>query len=518
MDVPADPPVEAAAALPMADTTKKQVRGSSLLLAGRVISLLINFVVQVMIVRYLSKADFGAFAYALSIVTLGQTVITLGLNFAITRFTPIYEERKEYDKIFGTIVMATGTILSLGLALVLLAFGLQGVLGGAIGGNERAVTLLLILIVLAPIQALDSLQTGMFAVFSKPRAIFFRKYLLAPSFRLVVVLLLVLSGSGVSFLAAGYVAAGAIGVAVYAVLLYREIERRGLLEHFHVRSMTMPWREVFAFTIPMLTTDLVYVVMNTSDAIILGHYGGADEVGAFRVIWPLAQMNLIVLTSFRFLYIPLAARFFAREDRAGLSDVYWGTAIWAAVLSFPIFALTFSLAEPLTVTLYGERYADSSLYLALLSLGYYVQAASGHNGITLKVVGLLKYIVTINVLAAAVNLAINLALIPVYGALGAAIGTCGTLLFHNVLKQWGLRRAGVTLFEWRYLRIFASILAAAAALLAIQLVASPTFVIALVLATAVSLAVLLVNRRALRLGHTFPELLRFKAIRLLIGE
>jgi O-antigen/teichoic acid export membrane protein len=87
------------------ETTRKQIRGSSLLLLGRFLSLGINFGIQVLIVRYLSKADYGAFAYALSIVSLGASIVTFGLDRSITRFIPIYEEDGEYDKLWGTIVM-----------------------------------------------------------------------------------------------------------------------------------------------------------------------------------------------------------------------------------------------------------------------------------------------------------------------------------------------------------------------------------------------------------------------------
>ena len=99
-------------------------------------------------------------------------------------------------------------------------------------------------------------------------------------------------------------------------------------------------------------------------------------------------------------FTPLAARMFARHDREGINQLYWQTAIWIAVLSFPLFALTFSLADPLTVTLFGERYEGSAVYLSLLALGYYFNAALGFNGLTLKVYGRLRYIVTINILAA----------------------------------------------------------------------------------------------------------------------
>jgi O-antigen/teichoic acid export membrane protein len=517
MDAPAEPAAEPAARPGSRERTRSHVRGSSLLLAGRFVSLGVNFLVQIVVVRYLTKFDFSAYAYALSLVALGQSVITFGLDRAITRFIPIYEERDEYGKVLGTIVMVVGTIVTLGVLLVALAFGLRSLIHGSLVDDERKLDLILLLIALAPVQALDAVQTGLFSVFSKPRAIFFRKYVLAPAFRLAVVGVVVLGGLSVRALAIGTVVAGAAGVLLYAYLLLGEMRRRGLLERFRSSSLSMPWREVFTFTIPLLSSDLLYTVMNTTDAIMLEHFGDPTDVGAFRVIGPTAQMNQIVLASFSLLFTPMAARLFARGDREGINDVYWGTAIWTAVVSFPIFALTFSLAQPLTVTLFEERYSSSATYLALLSFGYFFQAALGFNGLTLKVCGLLRYIVTINVLAMLANLALNLALIPRYGPLGAAVGTTGTLVVHNLLKQHGLRRAGVKVFERRYASVYVSIVAGAASLLVIQLLVSPPFSAGFALAAAVSLLVVAVNRRPLLVGQTFPELMRFRIVRAFFG-
>ena len=63
-------------------STSRQIRGSSLMLLGRSMSVVVNFAIQVMIVRYLGKADYGVFAYAISFVTVGQTLAVFGLDRA----------------------------------------------------------------------------------------------------------------------------------------------------------------------------------------------------------------------------------------------------------------------------------------------------------------------------------------------------------------------------------------------------------------------------------------------------
>lgn len=501
------------------DGTRRQIRGSSLLLVGRFVSKGVNFAVQVLTVRYLMKSDYGAFAYALSVVAIGTTFVTFGLDRAVTRFVPIYHEKRDYNKMFGTLVLVLSTILALGVGGVLLFYGLQGVLSGKIIDDELALSLLLILIFLAPVQALDTVLNGMFAVFSRPTAIFFRKYVLGPALKLGVVLLLIFSNSSVEFLAAGYLAAGVVAVVIFSVILFRTLREQGIFQHFHFRSLDVPVGAILAFTVPLLTSDLVYIVMGSVDAILLEFFHGTVDVAALRAVQPTAKMNQIVLASFGLLFTPVAARMFARNDTKGINNLYWQNAIWIAVVSFPIFALTFSLARPLTLLLFGEEYASSAIILALLSFGYYFNAALGQNGLTLKVYGKVRYVMGINIFAALLNLGLNLVLIPRYGALGAAIGTFTTLIVFNILKQGGLRLGtSINLFDWQYVRVYLIIAFAAIALWLVQAVSAAPAYVSIALAVIASLAVIRLNRDALNVEQTFPEVLRLPLAPWLFGK
>jgi O-antigen/teichoic acid export membrane protein len=502
-----------------ASITRRQLRGSSLLLVGRVIALGLNFAVQLLIVRYLSQTDYGAFAYALSFVTLGETVVTFGLDRGVGRFLAVYDEHRDFERLIGTLVLVAGTVLTLGLGLILVVVGLQGLLDGRLIDDPQAWALLLILILLAPIQAADNLLGGVLAVFASARAIFFRKYVLGPGLRLVVVALLIAGSYKVDFLAVGYVLAGLFGVLLYAAMLWRVLSDRGIRSAVRWRAARIPAREILSFTIPLLTTDLVYVALNTTDALVLGHFWGATDVAAYRVVQPLVGLNQLVYSSFTLLYMPAASRLFARGDRDGVAHLYWRTAIWMAVFSFPIFALTTTLAQPVTVGLYEERYADSAIYMALLSFAAYVNVALGFNGLTLRVFGFVRYTVVINLISAAISVVLNLVLIPRYGALGAAVATTISLITFNLLKQAGLRLGtGISVFDRRYLGVYVTIALAALALAVNQLLLHPGLLVGVVMTTVVSALVLLATRRTLAVAELFPEVLRLPFARRILGE
>ncbi|NIR47303.1 flippase [candidate division KSB1 bacterium] len=499
------------------DTTNKQIRGSSLLLGGRFISVGLNFASQVLMVRYLTKTDFGAYTYALAVVAFFHGLSSLGLRRGITRFIPIYHERDENEKLTGTIILTLSTIAITSIFIIGAIHLAPEHVSQLVKGKDQPVYLLLILIFMVPVEAIDGLLVSLFACFASPRAIFFRKFIVAPGLKLTVVLLLITLKSGVIFLAYGYLIGSALGVLFFVGLLLHMWYKQGVLQKLRLKTMNIPAKEIFAFTIPLLTSDLVTIIMHSADTMFLGYFHGSAEVAAYRVILPAAHFNKIPMMSFAILYTPLAARLFAKENFKGINDLYWRTAIWMSVLSFPIFALTFSLAKPVTVLLYGARYESSWFYMQLFALGYYFNVVLGFNGLTLKVLGKVRYVVILNIGASLCNLVLAYLLIPKFGALGAAVATTSAMIIHNVFKQAGLKLgADISIFEWQYFSFYLFIVAGALALFLIQFFTTQNVYVLIPLAGILSIVILRLSKDKLKIDETFPELRKIPGVRSLL--
>jgi O-antigen/teichoic acid export membrane protein len=499
------------------DVARKPIRGSALLLLGRISSLGTNLIIQVLVVRYLSKRDYGAWAYAMSVVLFLQSVAAMGLDKAITRFLSIYHEQKEYDKLFGTALLMLGAILCLSALIIGVFLGWPSLVVRLINDKQQPLELLLITVFLVPVESVDTLFQGMFACFGRSGTIFVRRYVLGPILKLLAVLVLIWFHTGLNVLAYGYLVGSAVGMLINGLLAVQLFRSEGLFVHFRMARIRVPVREILSFTLPLLSTDLLAAFLQTFGVILLGYFHNLDAVGMFRVAVPLAAVNVAVMRSFALLYTPAAARLFAKKDYTGINDLYWRTAIWLAVLTFPVFAFTFSAAPALVEFLYGPAYKQAGLYLALLSLGQYVNAALGFNGLTLKVLNRVRYMVTINILAALTDVTSSLILIPLFGALGAAIGASGTMIVHNILKQAGLRLAtGVSIFDSRYSATYACISVGSIGLLVMQILMPGQTQLLLALAFLVSVVVFLMCKKTLKLAETFPEVLRFRWMRALI--
>ncbi len=492
----------------MTDATARHIRGSTLLLGGRGVSLVLNLVVQVLVVRYLSQEGYGAFAYALSIVSLVEGISVLGLDRAVGRFVPIYDERGDVGRIIGALAFVVAVVVSIALAAILVV-GVVFATSERTAGGVPTDTVLVLLIGLAPIQALDHLAEQTLAIFGSPRSIVIRRHFIGPSLKVLAVLAAVALGQGAEGLAALYLVTGILGLVVYLPLLARVLGRRGILNRAAMREMRVPARELLLFALPLLAVDVGHLVRTVGDAIVLEWFGGTTDVAALRAVQPVARLNLLVFANFALLFMPLASRLFERRDREALDRLYWQTAAWQAIASFPIFAATFSLAGPVTVLLFGERYAASAPIMAVLALGYYINAAFGQNSLTLRVYGHVRFIVVGALGAAAVNLVLLLTLVPPLGALGAALSSTISLIALNVFNQVGLQaRTGIRAFDPGYRRVYVSIGVAAAGLAVAQLGGRPPVLLAMALAAAASVAIVWVNRDAVRLAATFPEAAR----------
>jgi O-antigen/teichoic acid export membrane protein len=511
--VPAERP-DAASAGEATEAVTRHIRGSGLMLAGRAMAMGVAFLTQVLVVRHLSKDDFGTFAFGLSAALLLQSLIPLGLDRADTRFLALYEHRHDHARLLGVIVFEAAVAVVLGMLAVVVVWMLPGSLRDSQSGTDTAFAVVVLMIALAPIQALDVLVVNVFAVFASPWAVFLRRFVLEPGLRFAVAVALVVTGAGVVFLAVGYVVAGLLGVGLYAVLMVRLLSRRGFLGGGASRRIEIPARELLAFSLPLLFTNVVAVASTDLAVVALGHYGSASEVASFRAIQPFAALNLVVMYSFGTLFTPAAARLWARGDQAGLRTLYWQSASWVAVLSFPVFCVTTALAHPLTVTSIGDRYADSATYLAVLSVGYYVNAALGFNGLTVQMLGRIRYMVGANLAVLVWMVAVNGLLVPRWGAPGAVAAVLTTVLLHNVAKQAGLGfGAPIGAVDRRHGIVLAQIAGATVACNILTAVLNPPLAVGLLLVGVASVLLFRIAAPSLNVGETVPELARMPLVR-----
>ena len=515
-----DPAPPDAVAPPIASThadETRHFRGSTVLLLGRFVGIGLDLATQVIIVRALSRTEFGAFAFGLSVASLSATIALLGLDKTIARFAPMYEEAGDGRRLAGSIVLSFGLVAAVCIAMILAMLGLQLIAGAELVENALAREMLFVLFLLTPVRAFDSLMTSTFAVFGSARSIALRRHVVAPGLQLLVVLLVAVADQPPVALAVGYVVAGFAGLGLFATVLYRQLRDRGIIDRIRQRDIVVPARAMLGFSLPLLSSDVVFLLRTSAIVIMLQYFSDSFEVAAYGAVLPIARQTLIVYQAFAFLFVPVSTRLFARGEHERLRSMYWGTSVWIAVATFPAVAATTALAEPITVLLFGDEYRDAAAVLAILAVGLYISAAVGFNALTLRVQGAVRFIVTVDAIAAAVSVGASLVLLEPYGAIGAAVVMSLTLVTQNALYQLGLLRSGVGRPDLRHVVVFGAIAVLLVTLVLVQAALKLPLVVGLAVIGVAWLALIVGGRRALELERYFPELARIPVVRWLLG-
>lgn len=413
------------------------IKGSLMFLVGRVASMALSMVVQILIVRSLPKDDFGSFAYALALAALIQSVLALGLDRADTVFLTRFDEAGDTGRLRGLLVLEVATVAVTGTTAVVVLAVLAGrVIHGV------PVPVLLLLAGTAPLMALDALVLNAFAVFAHPRAIFLRRYVLDPFLRLTVVTVLLLTGMHIVSLAAGYLVAAVTGTTLYLVLLVRLV-RKVTTAHSGTSKLAWPGAEVFAYALPLLLAAVMYAATTSVPTLVLQSYASTAAVAELRAVQPVAALILVVPTVFGTLFLPRAARLAAKQQGDQLREHYWGTAVWVGVLTFPPMLLFVCFSSTVTTLLFGDRYAHAALPLLIMTLAFYTSAAMGLNGSLLQVTGRLRWLTIANIGGLITAAVASLLLIPAFGAIGAALAVAAALVVPQVPKQLSLRTTPV---------------------------------------------------------------------------
>jgi O-antigen/teichoic acid export membrane protein len=478
------------------------LRGSLLMFVGRIMASGVGLITQMLLMRTLSKADYGDFGYALATAALIQSVLALGLDRADTRFLTLYHEEGDTGRVIGVVAAELLVVLGTGLGSLVTMAAYLGLSGGF--GREAGVVLM-VLLVTAPLAAMDAMVLNAFAVFARPTAVFFRRYVLDPGLRLSVVVVLLVFGLDVRNLAFGYLAAGLTASLLYLGLLARLL--RAVVRDAGVPfGFRWPGRPLFAFALPLLAGAVMYAATTALPAQALKYLSTSDQIGELRAVQQIAQLMLIVPTAFATLFLPRAARQVARGEDAELREHYWATAVWVSVLAFPAAVAMIAFPAQVMTGVAGQKYADTAPGLAILGVAFYTNAVLGLNGSLLQISGRVRQLMWSNVAGLVAVVVGSLVLVPELGSTGALIAVALGVAVPQATKHWSLRGLPVGMSHSSSRRLWAGATTLVLGCTALNLVLRPAVVPAAVLSVLAWGVLLYLMRHHLDAEEVLPVL------------
>lgn len=199
-------------------------------------------------------------------------------------------------------------------------------------------------------------------------------------------------------------------------------------------------RQCLMYGLPLVPISVSQWVVQASDNYLLMSWRGAAEVGIYSVGYSLASIVLVIPAMFNHVWYPTIVRL-ASEGSRRIED-FVSFAVRATWFLIGVCTVIFVAAGSAVAAWFaGPSFRDAGLVAAVLVLGYAGMQTTGiFQGVFVTYDKSPYPLASIHLATAVVNTVLNLALIPRYGMLGAAVATAtaywtGGALAHNLVAR-----------------------------------------------------------------------------------
>lgn len=376
------------------------------LVGERGLTLAAALAVNVVLARYLGPTDFGALNFAISFVGLFGTFTYLGFSGIVTRDLVLHPEDR--DELLGT----TFVLKLAGAAAAILAIvGLARIVA-------PAPDMQLLIAIIAAGLLFDAFLVITFWFESRVEA----RYSVRATGAAVL-------GGAALKIALVLLKAPLVAFAI-AVAAQKALTALGLWLIFRRRGASVRgWRftgararALFAQSWPLILSSVGALLYLKIDQVMLGAMAGNEEVGIYAVAARLSEVWYVLPTAVATSLLPGIVKLrkgSAERYRRALQRIFDILFVASLAVAIPVTLV----AGPLMDLLFGPEYVASTL---VLRIHIWTAPAMFMGAVLSKWLiaeDMLLFSFTRQGLGALVNVALNLALIPRFGAVGAAIAT-----------------------------------------------------------------------------------------------
>ncbi len=378
-------------------------------LVGQVVTAGFTAALTLYLVRALGPHEFGVFSLALSVSSIAIVLADFGIATAVSMFTAREREnpaelRRVTDaalrlKVIGSAVIAVALVL---LAPVIAsAYGEPG-----LTWPLRAVAASLFLE--SQLMLYTSVFGALLRVAVNTRVIFWESLVEATASISLVVL-----GLGAAGALLGRAVGYAVGLGLAMLLLSRAIGRPSLRRDVD-RDLQ---RSILAYARPLIILGSAYVIYNYLDALLIGALLSARDVGEFA-----APMRFIVLAGYVGQAVGSAIAPRLAGDSPDTTTFMVGLRLMLLVQALIVVPLLV-WADPIIDLLLGPGYREAPAVMQTLTPYTFLLGLAPLITQSTIFIGAAGRRVRIVMASLALNAAVDLALLPVIGVEGAAIGT-----------------------------------------------------------------------------------------------
>jgi len=400
----------------------------------RIANAAIAYLSQIIMARWMGAFEYGIYVYVWTWVLLVGTVADLGFAITAQRVIPTYMQEKQFDRVRGFIHSSRWIP---GGFVTLLAIASAGVIWLFADSMDAYLVFPLLLACIAlPPYGMTAAQDGAARAFGWINLALVPPFILRPLLLLAVMLALFGLGLPLNAETAMWSAVAATWLTAIGqiVVFDRRVSTR--VEKGPRSYLRREW--IFS-SLPILFANFFQFMLSYVGVLLLQAFRSPEDIAIFY-----AATKITAIVSMVYFAVAASAAFRfaalnAAGDTAGLRKFYAGSIRWTFWPTVLVSVGILIVGKPL-LWLFGEEFtAGYGLVLAMI-VGLILRAAIGPGEQILNMLGQQRICAAIYGGAFIFNLLLCLALIPSWGAMGAAIAATASIALETVLLHLVIRR------------------------------------------------------------------------------
>jgi O-antigen/teichoic acid export membrane protein len=451
---------------PLARDRTRLARGGALNLAGSLVSAVAGIGLVVIVTRNLGPGGSGAFFEATALFQVVTTAGQLGADTGLGRFIPRSLARRRPDQIWTWTRLALVPVALVGVVSGTAIYLGAEPLGRLVAKGDHRDEFVSYVRIFAPFISIGAVyfavQTGSRA-FGTMRPSVVVERLARPLAQPVAMLAVFGLGMGpvaVAWAWIGPYAAAAVALGYWYVHQIRKAIRRGSTPDRQAgpdasgdptvaaspettaepdSPPTSDARTFWRFSAPRAVASLFQVAVRWLDLLLVGALASTREVGIYAAASRWLIGGTFVVFAINQAFQPQISAMMARSEGARSRALFQSATAWAIALVWPLY-LALAIFGPVLIRVFGRGFGEGADALVILAVGGMVGAACGPVDMVLLMGGRSSATVVSAAIGLAVNIGVNVALVPRYGFIGAAIAWSATLAATNLIGVWQIRR------------------------------------------------------------------------------
>lgn len=191
-------------------------------------------------------------------------------------------------------------------------------------------------------------------------------------------------------------------------------------------------RGLWRFTAPRSLASGAQIIIQRLDIVLVGILRGPVDAAVYTAATRFLVAGQLGNAAISMAAQPQFTRLFAVRDWRGAKTVYQATTGWLILLTWPLYLLAIAYG-PSVLEIFGHSYPAGSTVMIILGLAMLVATGCGQVDMVLITAGRSGWSLANGLVAMAINIGVDLALIPRLGITGAAIGWAAAIAVTNLV-------------------------------------------------------------------------------------